>query len=50
MDPGFMYHVPLLALVTRFVGSRRAKLGIGRYRKGDIPLSRSSSTRACTDP
>jgi NADPH:quinone reductase-like Zn-dependent oxidoreductase len=35
---GFMYHVPLLALVTRFVGSRRAKLGIGRYRKEDLLL------------
>jgi NADPH:quinone reductase-like Zn-dependent oxidoreductase len=33
VDLGFMYHVPLLALVTRFVGSKRAKLGIGRYRK-----------------
>ena len=38
MDLGFMYHVPLLALVTRFVGSRRATLGIGRYRKGDLLL------------
>jgi NADPH:quinone reductase-like Zn-dependent oxidoreductase len=37
-DLGFMYHVPLLALVTRFVGSRRAKLGIGRYRKEDLLL------------
>jgi NADPH:quinone reductase-like Zn-dependent oxidoreductase len=33
---GFMYHAPLAALVTRFVGSRRAKLGIGRYRKDDL--------------
>ena len=33
-----MYHVPLAALVTRFVGSRRAKLGIGRYRKEDLLL------------
>ena len=38
MDLGFMYHVPLVALVTRFVGSRRAKLGIGRYRKEDLVL------------
>jgi NADPH:quinone reductase-like Zn-dependent oxidoreductase len=37
-DLGFMYHVPLLALVTRFVGSRRATLGIGRYRKEDLLL------------
>jgi NADPH:quinone reductase-like Zn-dependent oxidoreductase len=36
MDLGFMYHVPLLALVTRVVGSKRANLGIGRYRKEDL--------------
>ena len=36
MDLGFMYHVPLLGLVTRFVGSRRATLGLGRYRKEDL--------------
>jgi NADPH:quinone reductase-like Zn-dependent oxidoreductase len=38
MDLGFMYHLPLLALVTRFVGSRRATIGIGRYRKDDLLL------------
>jgi NADPH:quinone reductase-like Zn-dependent oxidoreductase len=38
VDLGFMYHVPLLALVTRVIGSRRAKLGIGRYRKEDLVL------------
>jgi NADPH:quinone reductase-like Zn-dependent oxidoreductase len=38
MDLGFMYHVPLLALITRFAGSRRATLGIGRYRKDDLLL------------
>jgi NADPH:quinone reductase-like Zn-dependent oxidoreductase len=38
MDLGFMYHVPVLALVTRFVGSRRATLGLGRYRKEDLLL------------
>jgi NADPH:quinone reductase-like Zn-dependent oxidoreductase len=38
MDLGFMYHVPLLALATRLVGSRRATLGIGRYRKEDLVL------------
>ncbi len=37
-DLGFMYHVPLVALVTRFVGSRRAKLGIGSYRREDLAL------------
>lgn len=38
MDLGFMYHLPLLALITRLVGSRRATLGIGRYRKEDLLL------------
>ena len=38
MDLGFMYHVPLLALVTRFAGSKRGTLGLGRYRKEDLLL------------
>ena len=38
VDLGFMYHVPLVALVTRFVGSRRAKLGLGRYSREDLVL------------
>ena len=38
LDLGFMYHVPLLALGTRFVGSRRATIGIGRYRREDLLL------------
>jgi NADPH:quinone reductase-like Zn-dependent oxidoreductase len=38
MDLGFMYHLPLLALVTRVAGSRRATVGIGRYRKEDLLL------------
>jgi NADPH:quinone reductase-like Zn-dependent oxidoreductase len=37
-DLGFMYHVPLLALATRFVGSKRGTIGIGRYRKDDLLL------------
>jgi NADPH:quinone reductase-like Zn-dependent oxidoreductase len=37
-DLGVMYHVPLAALVTRFVGSKRARLGIGRYHKDDLRL------------
>ncbi|MCI0635421.1 MAG: NAD(P)-dependent alcohol dehydrogenase [Actinobacteria bacterium] len=36
MDLGFMYHVPLLGLLTRFVGSKRATVGMGRYRKEDL--------------
>lgn len=38
VDLGFMYHLPLLALVTRFAGSRRATLGVGRYRRADLLL------------
>ena len=38
MDLGSMYHLLPLALVTRFVGSRRATIGIGRYRKEDLLL------------
>ena len=38
VDLGFMYHVPVLALITRFVGSSRAAVGIGRYRKEDLLL------------
>ncbi len=37
-DLGFMYHVPLVVLLTRFVGDKRAKLAIGRYRKEDLLL------------
>jgi NADPH:quinone reductase-like Zn-dependent oxidoreductase len=36
VDLGFLYHVPLLALVTRLVGSRRVALGIGQYRREDL--------------
>jgi NADPH:quinone reductase-like Zn-dependent oxidoreductase len=39
-DLGFMYHLPLLALGTRFVGRRRATVGIGRYRRGDLLLAK----------
>ncbi len=38
MDLGFMYHVPLVSLATRVVGSKRAKLGIGRYGREDLLL------------
>ena len=38
LDLGFLYHVPLLALGTRFIGSKRATLGLGRYRKQDLAL------------
>lgn len=37
-DLGFLYHVPLLGLVTRHVGDKRAALGHGRYRGQDLLL------------
>ncbi len=40
MDLGFMYHVPLLGLATKFVGSKRGTLGLGQYRKEDLILVR----------
>jgi NADPH:quinone reductase-like Zn-dependent oxidoreductase len=40
-DLGYLYHAPLLALSTRFVGSKRAKLAIGTYRKSDLLLVRA---------
>jgi NADPH:quinone reductase-like Zn-dependent oxidoreductase len=38
LDLGFMYHAPLVVLSTRLVGSRRAKLAVGRYRRKDLLL------------
>ena len=35
-DLGFLWHVPILALLTRWIGDKRATLGIGRYRKEDV--------------
>jgi NADPH:quinone reductase-like Zn-dependent oxidoreductase len=35
-DLGFMWHVPILALVTRWFGNKRVKLGIARYTKEDV--------------
>ena len=37
-DLGFMWHAPLMVLLTRWVGSRKAKMGIGKYRKEDVLL------------
>lgn len=31
-----MWHLPLLILATRWLGGRRAKLGIARYRQEDL--------------
>lgn len=35
-DLGFMWHVPLLLLLTRSVGSKKLKMGIARYTKNDL--------------
>jgi NADPH:quinone reductase-like Zn-dependent oxidoreductase len=37
-DPGVLWHLPLLALLTRWIGSRKAKLLLARYSKKDILL------------
>jgi NADPH:quinone reductase-like Zn-dependent oxidoreductase len=38
MDLGYLYHAPLLALVTRLVGKHRVRVGVGRYRREDLLL------------
>ena len=35
-DLGFMWHGPLMILATKWLGSRKAKLGIARYRQADL--------------
>jgi NADPH:quinone reductase-like Zn-dependent oxidoreductase len=37
-DLGFMWHVPILALLTRRIGDKRVTLGIARYTKDDVLL------------
>jgi NADPH:quinone reductase-like Zn-dependent oxidoreductase len=37
-DGGFMWHAPALALLTKWIGDKRVKLGIARYRKEDVLL------------
>jgi len=37
-DLGFMWHVPLLALATRFIGSKRVTLPVPNYTKADVLL------------
>jgi NADPH:quinone reductase-like Zn-dependent oxidoreductase len=37
-DLGFLWHVPVLALATRWIGSRKVKLGITSYSKDDVLL------------
>ena len=35
-DPGFLWHLPVLALVTKWVGDKRVRMGIARYRREDF--------------
>ena len=35
-DLGFMWHVPILALLTRWIGNKKVTLGIAKYRKQDV--------------
>ena len=35
-DPGFMWHTPLLAVLTRWIGNKRVKMGIAKYTKKDV--------------
>ena len=37
-DLGFMWHLPILILWTRWIGDKRATLGIARYSKRDVVL------------
>ena len=37
-DLGFMWHAPLLALLTRRIGSKRVTIGITHYAKEDVAL------------
>ena len=37
-DPGFMWHVPMLTLLTRWIGDKKVALGITRYAKQDVEL------------
>jgi NADPH:quinone reductase-like Zn-dependent oxidoreductase len=35
-DPGFMWHVPLLMLLTRWIGDKRVAMGITKFAKEDV--------------
>jgi NADPH:quinone reductase-like Zn-dependent oxidoreductase len=37
-DLGFMWHVPVLTLLTRWIGDKRVRLGITNYTKADVLL------------
>jgi NADPH:quinone reductase-like Zn-dependent oxidoreductase len=35
-DLGFMWHVPLFILLTRWIGDKKVKMGIPKYQKEDV--------------
>ncbi len=37
-DPGFMWHLPVLALLTRWIGDKKVAMGITRHSKQDVRL------------
>jgi NADPH:quinone reductase-like Zn-dependent oxidoreductase len=39
-DLGFMWHVPLLLLLTRWIGDKKVKMGIPHYTKEDVRFLR----------
>jgi NADPH:quinone reductase-like Zn-dependent oxidoreductase len=36
MDFGFMWHLPVVSLATRWIGDKKATVGIGRYRREGV--------------
>jgi NADPH:quinone reductase-like Zn-dependent oxidoreductase len=37
-DPGFMWHLPFLALLTRWIGDKKVAMGITKHSKQDVRL------------
>jgi NADPH:quinone reductase-like Zn-dependent oxidoreductase len=52
-DLGFMFHLPILVLLTRLIGSKRARIGITKYSREDVVflkgLAEAGEYRAIVD-